>query len=79
MANAELSVRNEANCKVAASDRLLPVTATDPRLPNGCFYEGVCQAPLEFRCSVLQWIVSFLSLVVVMSLSMIRLQLLACR
>ena len=24
----------------------------------GRFYEGVCQAPLEFRCSVVQWIVS---------------------
>jgi hypothetical protein len=45
---------------------------------NGRFYEGVCQAPLN---SDVQWFngVSPSDTVVVTSLSMIRLQVLACR
>jgi hypothetical protein len=45
---------------------------------NGRFYEGFCQAPLN---SDVQWFSGLSSpcAVVVMSLSMIRLQVLACR
>jgi hypothetical protein len=32
-----------------------PTTATPADISNGRFYEGVCQAPLELRCSVVHW------------------------
>jgi hypothetical protein len=31
------------------------VEAVPLHIVNGGFYEGVCQAPLEFRCSVVHW------------------------
>ena len=79
-----LQVERDRRCQLARAQFPLPARVTSrgggasSGLSNGCFYEGVCQAPLN---SDVQWFsgLSPRDTVVVTSLSMIRLQVLACR